>query len=221
MGGQSEFGAIPVPFLLAIMHAIEGREPYSRGRARNVALYAVAIARALLLPAETVDAIRIGALLSNVGMIGVPEQILQKDDALTEEEQQVMRQHPMLGAEILSSVPQLKVVLPMVLHHHEDYAGGGYPTGISGEQIPIGARIIRVVDTYEALTSPRPYRPAYPAGEALEVLAAGSDRQFDPKIVTAFSQRMRRGPVQDEVLDRWDELRDTARAWRTLADTAE
>lgn len=217
-GDTNEFGMIPVAFFLSIMSAIEAREPFSRRRSRNVALYAVATARALLLPTEMIDAIRIGALLSNVGMLSVPEQILQKSEALTEEEQQIVRQHPVLGAEILSPVPQLRAILPMVLHHHEDYAGGGYPVGLNGEQIPIGARIIRVVDTYEALISPRPYRPPYPAAEALQVLAAGSDRQFDSRIVAAFTICMQRGSVQDEVLDRWDELRAANRAWQTLMD---
>lgn len=216
IGRTGGLEAIPLAFFMSIMNAIEAREPFARGRARTVALYAVAAARALLLPADGVDAVRIGALLSNIGMLNVPEYILQKTAALTEAEQAIIREHPLFGTTILASVPPLKGVLPMVLHHHENFAGGGYPSGISGELIPIGARIIRVADTYDALTSPRPYRPAYSSAEALDILASGSGQQFDQRVVNAFSMRMRRGAVQDDVLDRWDEQQVTAQGWRTL-----
>ena len=210
-------GAIPIPFLLSITRAIESREPFAEGRSRRMALYAVGTARALQLPAEGIDAVRVGTLLSNIGMLHVPEHILQKAGALTEEEQEVVRQHPLHGAGILASVPELKSILSIVLHHHEDLAGGGYPSGISGEQIPLGARIVRVVDTYDALTSSRPYRPAFPRAHALEIIAAGAGQQFDPHIVTAFSSVARRGPLRDDVLDRWDELFAATQAWRGLA----
>lgn len=210
-------GAIPLPFLLAITRAIESREPFAEGRSCRMARYAVGTALALHLPAEVVDAVRAGTLLSNIGMLHVPEHILQKAGALTEEEQEIVRQHPLHGAGILASVPELKSVLSIVLHHHEDYAGGGYPSGIGGEQIPLGARIVRVVDTYDALTSPRPYRPAFPRAQALEIITAGAGQQFDPQIITAFSSVVRRGPLRDDLLDRWDELFAATQAWRGLA----
>jgi HD-GYP domain-containing protein (c-di-GMP phosphodiesterase class II) len=201
---------IPESFFLAIMEAVEAREPFAKGRARNVARYAAALAEALL-PAEEVNATRIGALLSDIGMLSVAEAILQKTDTLTPEEQQTVRMHPVFGAEILMNVPQLKSIVPLVLHHHEDYNGGGYPYGLSGEWIPYGARIIRVVDAYDALTSLRPYRAAYSPAEALNILSTGAEVQFDPRIVTAFRLILRRGPIQDDVLDRWSDLRNAAR----------
>lgn len=209
-------GAVPVAFFLSIMEAIEARQSFTQSRARHVANFAVATARALRLSVEEVDAIRVGALLGNVGMLSVPEAILQKTEALTAAEQQVIRQHPVLGAEMLASVPELKPVLPMVLHHHEDFNGGGYPGGISGEWIPLGARIIRVAETFDALTHPRPYRPACTPEEALEMLGVGAGHEFDPQIVTTFQMRLRLGAVRDALLEQWDEQREAARHWRAL-----
>jgi HD-GYP domain-containing protein (c-di-GMP phosphodiesterase class II) len=211
-------GQIPYPFFMAIMAAIEAREPAAVGRARIIALHAVATARALLLPDEAVDMVRIGALLANIGTLSIPEVILHKTDSLTDEEVAAIRRHPILGADMLAVVPQLRGVLPLVLHHHEDFAGGGYPHGISGEAIPLGARIIRVVETYDALTSPRPYRPAFSPADALQLLANGSGREFDPRVVNAFTARMRRNlAIHDEILDRWDDLQRQARVWRLVA----
>ena len=209
---------IPLPFFMAIMEAIEAREPAAVGRSRLIALHAVATARALLLSNDAVDAIRIGALLSNIGMLSVPEAVLHKSDALTHDELATIRHHPVLGADILAVVPQLRHILPIVLHHHEDWAGGGYPHSLNGEEIPIGARIIRVVETYDALTSPRPYRPAFAPADALQLLANGCGQEFDPRVVSAFSNRLRRNlAIHDDVLDRWDDLQRQARIWRLVA----
>lgn len=209
---------IPLPFFMSIMEAIEAREPAAVGRSRLIALHAVATARALLLPNDAVDTIRIGALLSNIGMLNVPEEVLHKADALTDGELAAIRHHPVLGADILAVVPQLRHILPMVLHHHEDWAGGGYPHGLSGEEIPLGARIVRVVETYDALTSPRPYRPAFQPADALQLLANGSGQEFDPRVVSAFSARLRRNlAIHDDILDRWEDLQRQARVWRMVA----
>ena len=204
--GHAALGPVPESFFLAIMEAIEAREPFAKGRARTVARSAGALAEALL-PAEEVNAIRIGALLSDIGMLSVAEAILQKTDTLTPEEQQTIRLHPSFGAEILLHVPQLTSIVPLVLHHHEDDNGGGYPSGLSGDWIPHGARIIRVVDAYDALTSLRPYRAVYSPAEALNILSTGAGVQFDPRIVTAFRLILRRGPIRDDVLDRWVRLK--------------
>ncbi len=208
----------PYPFLMAIMAAIEAREPAAVGRARVIALHAVATARALLLTDEAVDTVRIGALLANIGTLRIPEAILHKADALSDEERTIIRDHPILGADILAVVPQLRSILPLVLHHHEDFGGGGYPHELSGEAIPLGARIIRVVETYDALTSPRPYRAAFSPADALQLLANGSGREFDPRVVNAFAARLRRNlAIHDDILDRWDDLQRQARVWRLAA----
>jgi HD-GYP domain-containing protein (c-di-GMP phosphodiesterase class II) len=205
---------------MAIMAAIEAREPATVGRSRLIALHAVATARALLLPDDVVDTVRIGALLANIGTLSIPEKILHKTEALTAEEIATIRHHAVLGAEMLAVVPQLRKVLPLVLHHHEDFSGGGYPHKLSGEAIPLGARIIRVVETYDALTSPRPYRPACSPVDALQLITNGAGREFDPRVVNAFVARMHRNAViHDEILDRWHDLQRQALVWQMMAQT--
>lgn len=221
LAGSAVLNALPLPFLLSLMDAVEAREPYIRSRTRNVATYAVATTRELGLPADRIEQVLLGAILCNLGMIRVPEAILHKQGALTAEEHARVRHHPIRSAEMLSGVPQLEPVIPIVLHHHEDWRGGGYPIGISGERIPVGARIIRLCETYDALTSERAYRAAHAPAEALKVIAAGSDRQFEPRVVQAFLRMMRRPPVRDEILSRWDTLESTARAWRIVASSQE
>lgn len=207
----------PYPFFMAIMAAIEARESATVGRSRLIALHAVATARALLLPDDAVDTVRIGALLANIGTLSIPEAILHKTESLSTEEIATIRHHCVLGAEMLAIVPQLRNVLPLVLHHHEDFSGGGYPHKISGEEIPLGARIIRVVETYDALTSPRPYRPAFIPADALQLIANGSGREFDPRVVNAFTARMHRNlAIHDEILDRWHDLQRQARVWQMI-----
>lgn len=213
--GNDGLGAVPISFLLSIMDAIEARASYVHSRAQRVALYSVGIARALALPEEQVNLVRLGALLSNIGMLRVPEAILQKTGPLTEAEQQTVRQHPVLSVELLESVLELAGILPLVLHHHEDYAGGGYPRHLRGEQIPLGARIIRVAETYEALRNQRPYRRAYAVEEALDLLAIGAGQEFDPRLVQAFRAALRRGPVRDEILEHWEGQR-AAQRWQML-----
>lgn len=221
LGAGGALGALPLPLLLAIMDAVEAREPYVGSRTRSVATYAAATARALALPPEQVEQVRLGAILCNLGMLRVPEAILHKREALTAEERARIRHHPIRSAEMLSGVPQLEPVIPIVLHHHEDWRGGGYPIGISGERIPLGARIVRLCETYDALTSERAHRAAHPPHEALKVIAAGSGRQFDPQVVQAFAQVMRHPPVRDDILSRWDTVESTARAWRVVASTGD
>lgn len=209
---------IPLAFFMAIMEAIEAREPTIVGRSRLIALRAVATARALLLPNDIVEAVRLGALLANIGMLNVPEAILQKIGALGADDIATIRRHPVLGTDPMAVVPQLRHLLPMVLHHHEDWQGGGYPHGLTGEAIPLGARIIRVVETYDALTSIRPYRAAFAPAEALQLLANGSGKEFDSRVVEVFTARMRRNhAIHDEVIDRWDDLQRQARVWRMVA----
>lgn len=219
LAGSGALSTLPIAVLLPIMDAIEARERYPRSRVRNIAMYAVAVARALRLSVDEVETIRLGALLCNLGMLRVPETILDKVTPLTDDEQARIRHHPVYGAELLSSVPQLQEVVPIVLHHHEDWSGNGYPIGVSGDRIPLGARIVRICETYDALTCERSYRPAYPLSEAMKAITAGAHRQFDPRIVHAFKQTMQQQPPRDEVLDRWDSVQTSASAWRVVAAT--
>lgn len=215
----ANIATLPLAILLPIMDAIEARERYPRSRVRNVAMYAVALARVLDLPPATVASVRLGALLCNLGMLRVPESILRKEVALTGEEQLQIRNHPTYGAELLGSAPEVREIAAIVLHHHEDWSGNGYPVGISGDRIPLGARIVRICETYDALTCERPYRSAYPPAEALKALHAGSGRQFDPRIAYEFRQMMRQEPERDAVLAGDDEFQTSELAWRVVAGT--
>lgn len=136
--------------------------------------------------------IRNAALLCNIGLTAVPQEVLAKVDALTPAEQQLIRRHAIHGAEILQGVAALRDEVVLVLHHHEDYDGGGYPYGVSGDWIPLGARILRVAETYDALLQARPYRSALTPADALAVLHAGGGRDFDPRCVTALESYLTR-----------------------------
>ncbi len=163
---------------------------------------------------------RLGALLANIGTLSIPEAILHKTDSLSDEEIATIRHRCVLGAEMLAVVPQLRNVLPPGLHHREDFSGGDYPHKISGEEIPLGARIIRVVETYDALTSPRPYRPAFIPADALQLLANGSGREFDTRVGSAFTARRHRNlAIHDEILDRWHDMQRQALVWQMITQT--
>jgi HD-GYP domain-containing protein (c-di-GMP phosphodiesterase class II) len=177
--------------VVGLLKQIEAWDKSAVERARSVARYAVAIA-GTLAPAAELPRIRNAALLCNVGLMSVPREVLTKVEALTPAEQQLIRRHAIYGADILQGTAPLRDELVLVLHHHEDYDGGGYPYGVSGDWIPLGARIIRVAETYDALLQPRPYRPALTPAEALSTLQTGSGRYFDPYCVAALATYLAR-----------------------------
>ncbi|MFN8512732.1 MAG: HD domain-containing phosphohydrolase [Chloroflexia bacterium] len=189
--------------LLSVMEAHEAQDPATVGRCRRIAIHAVGTARALLLPAAEIETIRLAALFCNLGLVRVPGTVLHKAEDLNESERQLIRQHPRLSAEMLATVPQLRQALPLVLYHHEFWNGEGYPYALREEQIPLGARIIHVAEAYEALTHARPYRRAYTAEEAEQMLIKGIDELFESRVVRAFLRQQRRADATDETLDRW------------------
>ena len=140
----------------------------------------------LSLPPEQMRALEIGALLHDLGKIGIPDYVLLRSGRLTEEEHEVMRRHPILGARILAPVAELAPALPTLLHHHERFDGGGYPDGLTGEEIPLLARIVSVADAFDALVRDRPGVRGVPEGDALKEIERNSGTQFDPKVVRAF-----------------------------------
>ena len=209
-----------VTCLLSVIEAHEAQDPATVGRCRRIALRAVGTARALLLPTAEIDAIRLGALLCNLGLVRVPGTVLHKAEDLSETERQLIRQHPRLGAEMLSTVPQLRAAVPLVLYHHEFWNGEGYPYALREEQIPLGARIIHVAEAYEALTHARPYRRAYRPDEAEQMLTDGIGELFESRIVRAFLRQQKRPLVDDEALDGWAAALREARLLPTLASAA-
>jgi len=143
-------------------------------------------AKALGLDAREIETIRLGAALHDVGKIVVPDGILKKPDKLTPDEYAVIKQHCYSGGQICKRVSFLEAAYPIVYHHHERFDGGGYPDGIAGDSIPLGARIVTVVDAYDAMTSDRPYRKAMSHEDAAAILRDGAGSQWDPQIVGAF-----------------------------------
>ena len=148
--------------------AIDEKDPYTRGHSGRVAKYSLAIGESLKMNAEELDCLRISALLHDVGKIGVEDRILKKPGKLTDEEFDVMKQHTSKGANIMRPVAQLKDMLPGIEFHHERMDGHGYPSGLAGEQIPLLARIIAVADTFDAITTNRPYQTAMDLTYAIE-----------------------------------------------------
>jgi putative nucleotidyltransferase with HDIG domain len=166
--------------------AVEAKDQYTHGHSENVMKYTVVLARQMGLSPQDVEQVKYAGLLHDIGKIGVSESILNKPGRLTDEEFEEIRKHPELGARIISDVPFLKSLVPLVRHHHEFYNGGGYPDGIDGENIPFGARVLSVADAFEAMTSDRPYRKSLPRTVATDILRKESGTQFDPLVVDAF-----------------------------------
>jgi HD-GYP domain-containing protein (c-di-GMP phosphodiesterase class II) len=175
-----------VEFVGSLASALDARDPYTAGHSRRVSEYSLAIGRQLSLTQEQLDELRIGALLHDIGKIGVPDKILQKVGALTNEEFALLRQHPTIGRRILEGVKGFHPYLPAVELHHENWNGKGYPLGLERETTPLEARIVKIADAYDAMTSDRPYRPGISDAEAVRRLEAASGTEFDPTVVKAF-----------------------------------
>ncbi len=171
--------------LIVIANAIEMRDHYTVGHTWRVTNFGLAIARQLGWPQEQLNICEMGGVLHDVGKIGVMDSILQKASALTDEEYAQMKIHPERGARMLRDVEFLKPLIPYCLYHHERYDGRGYPFGLAGDAIPIEGRLMAVADTFDAMTSNRPYRKGLPAEVAIEELVKGKGTQFDPQIVDA------------------------------------
>jgi HD-GYP domain-containing protein (c-di-GMP phosphodiesterase class II) len=151
------------------------------------------------LPDTTVQRIELAALLHDLGKVGISRRILMKPGRLDETEWRSIRQHPAIAAEIISAVDFLAETLPAIIHHHERWDGGGYSDGLSGQQIPMDARILAVADAYDAMTSSRPYRQSMTPEEAVAEILSGSAGQFDPAIAKAFIAMLREdGLLNDE-----------------------
>jgi putative nucleotidyltransferase with HDIG domain len=170
----------------ALAVALDARDPYTAGHSERVSVLSVAIGRALGLPADDLEVLRLGALLHDIGKIGVPDDVLRKPGGLTNAEFDAIKEHPVLGARILRQVPFLARHIPIVELHHERPDGRGYPVGLRGDDIPLAARIVHVADAYDAMTSARAYRGARPSGEAMRELWRCAGTEFHAEIVGAL-----------------------------------
>ncbi len=175
-------------YLLAL--AVETKDPTLQGHCARLARYAVAMGKALDLDAATLEVLRRGGVLHDIGKIRIPDAILFKPGPLTAEEWLVVREHPVIGEQICRPLAGLKDVLPIIRHHHERPDGGGYPDGLAGPAIPLNARILQVADVFDALTSPRPYRRPLPLAVALRSLCDKAARGLlDAELVEVFARQ--------------------------------
>ena len=179
----------------SLADAIEKRDPYTGGHTQRVTLYSMAIAQHLPLKPVEKKWLKIAAVLHDIGKIGIEDQILKKPAQLSPEEYDVIKHHADLGAEIIDHIRQLKEIVPGVKYHHEQINGRGYPKGLKGEDIPLIAKIVSVSDTYDAMTTDRPYRRALTKTAALRELKRCSGTQFDRKVVEAFMRAYRNGEI--------------------------
>jgi len=174
-----------VLFTLAI--SVEAKDPYTNGHCDRLARYSVALGKSLGLPPEQLKALHRGGVLHDVGKIGVPDSILLKPGPLTKEEREVIKSHPVIGERICAPLKSLRLVLPIIRHHHERWDGSGYPDGLAGAAIPLTARILQAVDLYDAFTTQRPYKPAYPKEQAFAIMREETARGWwDSPLIEAF-----------------------------------
>ncbi len=167
----------------ALANAIEARDSYLHGHCERLASLAVRITEVLGLPDDVLETIRLGAILHDVGKIGIPDRVLLKPGALDDEERRIIETHPVIGDKLLEPLDLLASARPIVRHHHERWDGGGYPDGIQGELIPVGARIVAVADSIEVMSSRQLYRQPRTRAEIVEELVRCRGAQWDPVVV--------------------------------------
>jgi len=186
----------------AMAQAIDAKDPYTRGHSMRVNRYSVIVAKELGLTGTQLREIHVSSLMHDVGKIGINDAILQKPGKLTDEEFEIMKTHTVLGANIVAPIRQMKRIIPGLRWHHERMGGQGYPDGLSGDQIPLMARIIAIADTFDAITTHRPYQKAMTFDEALEVLERLKGVALDGKIVDAFFSAYSKGLIQSEGIEK-------------------
>ena len=184
---QDQFRKLFTDTIRAIVGALETKDPYTHGHSIRVSQYALMIGEKLGLPKDRLHNLELAALLHDIGKIGTPDLILQKDKSLNTAEFNVMKLHPITGAQLISQVEALKPIAPLIKHHHERFDGKGYPDGLVAEKIPLESRIIIVADTYDAMTSTRSYRKGLEKKIALKEINRCAGTQFDPEIVGVFT----------------------------------
>jgi len=180
----------------ALVSTVEARDPYTYGHSRKVNTYAVALAEAVKLSPDVVSKVSTAALLHDIGKIGIPDKVLNKKEKLSDEDWEAIKSHPRLGANIVGNIPNLIPCVSSILYHHERWDGNGYPEGLKGEEIPLEARILAIADTFSAMTSARPYRPALHTEEVIKELKRCAGSQLDPELVEVFIGIIEAGPSE-------------------------
>ena len=194
--GTTAIGRMPISeteeVLRSLARMVEQRDSHTAGHCERLAYAGVALGVAMRLDADSLLALYVGGYLHDIGKVGVPDAVLFKPGRLTAGEWEIMRGHPMLGEEICRPLKSLRGVLPLIRNHHEKWDGSGYPDGLAGKEIPLLARVLQVVDIYDALTNPRPYKFAYPCARALEILEEETDRGWRDKEIASLFIRMQK-----------------------------
>ncbi len=185
--GREQLTLAYVQFVGSLAQALDARDAYTAGHSRRVSEYSCAIAKALKISGQELEIIRTGALLHDLGKIGISDLVLQKPGRLTPEENQLIQQHPVIGKRILENVQGLEPYLGIVELHHENLDGSGYPHGLKGEDTPLDARIVKVADAYDAITSDRPYRRGKSHADAIAILRKACGTEMDPAVVETFA----------------------------------
>jgi putative two-component system response regulator len=189
--------------LTMLANAIEVRDQYTRGHVERVRDYALLIAQAMGLHEKRLRLIRFGAILHDIGKILVSENTLTKSSPLSDAERRELRQHPIIGAELIKNIPYLEEMISIVRYHHEHWNGGGYPSGLGGEDIPLEARIVSVADSFDAMTTNRPYHPAWPVETAIQELKKGAGIYFDPVVVEVFLKLWQENPQVQHIISQY------------------
>jgi len=184
--GVSNVSGMELQVINALITAVDAKDQYTHKHSISVANLSTTLAERVGLKRPAVERVRLGALLHDVGKIGIPDVLLRKDDKLTHQEYETVKRHPAIGAQIISPIQSFEVYIPIVMHHHEWFNGAGYPLGLKEEEIPIEARIVSICDAYDAMTSNRPYRKAMPEKQALALIQGLLGTQFDPSIWDSF-----------------------------------
>ncbi len=180
--------------ITALANAVEGKDAYTCGHVERVAAYSLEIAKRFDLDAESLSALRIGAMVHDIGKVSIPDHILNKPGKLTRPEMFIMKRHPVIGYDILQPMRTFRHVLPIVRWHHERPNGAGYPDGLAGDDLPLLPRIVAVADCFDALSTDRPYRPALPLDECKEILRESvADQGLDPAAVAALVDILEQG----------------------------
>ena len=179
--------------LFTLARSIEGKDPYTHGHCERLAEYSATLATHLGLPEEQVVALRRAGVVHDIGKIAVPDSILLKPSKLTPEEWKLVQEHPIVGERICEPLKSFRLVLPVIRYHHEKFNGSGYPDGLAGENIPVTARVLQIVDVYDALTTIRPYKPAFSTSDALQTMKEEVAKGWwDPDIFDQFERLVKK-----------------------------
>src|SRR5882762_6228313 len=180
--------------LFSLARSIEGKDPYTHGHCERLAEYSASLGEHLKLSVEQVTALRRAGVVHDIGKIAIPDAIILKPSSLSADEWKLMREHPVVGERICAPLKSFRLVLPIIRHHHERFDGSGYPDGLQGENIPVTARVLQIVDVYDALTTIRPYKPAFSITDALQTMKMEVAKGWwDAHIFSLFEQLVRSG----------------------------